>query len=117
MAYFAKLENNIIIDVIVIDDNDCAGGIFPESEPVGQNFIASLNLDGNWLQTSNNFRKQYAYVGCVYDANSDAFIAPQPFSSWSLDSNHDWQAPTPKPDGNVYWDESSLSWLPVPDAG
>jgi hypothetical protein len=44
-------------------------------------------------------------------------VSPQPFASWSLDSNHDWQSPTPKPDGYFYWDEESLSWLPIPDAG
>jgi hypothetical protein len=117
MAYFAKLENNIVVDVIVVNNEDCAGGVFPESEAVGQTFIASLNLDGKWLQTSDDFRKQYAYAGCTYDVNADVFIAPQPFASWSLDANNDWQAPEQKPEGDFYWDESSLSWLPIPDAG
>lgn len=117
MAYFAKLENNIVVDVIVIDDNDCASGVFPESELVGKTFIQSLGLNGEWLQTSDSFRKQYAYVDCFYDADNDVFISPKPFPSWSLDSNHDWQAPVEKPEGDFYWDESSLSWLPIPDAG
>jgi hypothetical protein len=111
MAYFAKLENNIVVDVIVIDDNDCADGMFPESEPVGQAFIASLNLDGEWLQTSDDFRKQYAYANCTYDPDADVFIAPKPFASWSLDANHDWQAPAPKPEGSFYWDEETLAWV------
>jgi hypothetical protein len=117
MAHFAKLENNIVVNTIVIDDSDCAGGVFPESESVGKLFIESLGINGEWLQTSSEIRKQYGYVDCTYDSVANVFIVPKPFPSWSLDANHDWQPPTPKPDGNFYWDESSLSWLPVPDVG
>ena len=115
MAYFAKLENNIVVDVIVINDEDCAGGVFPESEPVGQAFIASLNLDGEWLQTSDDFRKQYAYAGCTYDSDADVFVAPSPFASWMLDSNYDWQPPVEYPsDGKqYYWDEPTTTWIEV----
>jgi len=43
------------------------------------------------------------------------FIAPQPYPSWSLDGNHDWQPPVPMPeDGYWQWDEGSLSWVEVP---
>ena len=52
MAHFAELENNIVKRVIVISNDDCGGGDFPESEPVGQAFIASLGISGNWMQTS-----------------------------------------------------------------
>jgi len=73
-----------------------------------------LGLGGNWIQTSynHNIRKQYAGIGFKYDATADVFIAPQPFSSWSLDENHDWQAPKAKPeDGLVYfWNEEKLDW-------
>ena len=41
---------------------------------------------------------------------NDVFIEPQPHPSWTLDSNHDWQPPTPRPNGNVLWDEDTLSW-------
>jgi hypothetical protein len=37
--------------------------------------------------------------------------APQPFESWTLDENNDWQPPTPKPDGHYYWDENLLVWV------
>ena len=74
MAHFAEIENNKVIQVIVIADEDCGGGNFPNSEPVGQAFIASLGIAGNWLQTSynNNFRGIYA-SGCMYDAEQDVF--------------------------------------------
>ena len=80
MAHFAKVENNIVQEVIVVANSDCGGGEFPESEPIGQAFIASLGLDGEWLQTSYhaNFRGAYAGIGFTYDAELDAFIAPAP---------------------------------------
>lgn len=79
MAHFAKVENNIVQQVIVVANDDCGGGDFPASEPIGQEFLASLGLTGEWLQTSyhNNFRGCYASAGWTYDANADKFIAPQ----------------------------------------
>jgi hypothetical protein len=78
MAHFAKLENNIVNQVIVVANSDCGGGEFPESEPIGQAFIASLGLTGEWLQTSyhGNFRGTYAGIRFIYDAELDEFVAP-----------------------------------------
>jgi hypothetical protein len=114
MAHFAKIFDGIVETVVVVSNDDC-GDQFPSSEPIGQAFIASLGLDGEWKQTSynNNFRKQYAGIGFTYDADADVFVSPQPFPSWSLDSNHDWQAPTTKPEGDWIWDESKLLWVEV----
>lgn len=80
MAHFAKVENDIVQQVIVIANSDCDDLGFPESEPVGQAFIASIGLEGEWLQTSYNanFRGAYAGIGYIYDAELDAFIAPAP---------------------------------------
>jgi len=79
MAHFAELKNGTVVRVIVIANSDCGGGNFPESEPIGQAFIASLGIDGEWLQTSynGNFRSEYA-SGCVYNAEEDKFVRPQP---------------------------------------
>jgi hypothetical protein len=45
---------------------------------------------------------------------NDVFIAPQPYPSWSLDENFDWQPPTPKPiEGVWYWNEEELTWKEV----
>jgi len=57
-----------------------------------------------------NFR--YAGIGFTYDETNDVFITPQPFASWTLDGDHDWQPPTAKPDdGKVYnWNEDTQAW-------
>jgi len=120
MAHFAQIdENNIVTQVIVVADSDCGGGQYPESDPIGAAFCNNL-LGGTWKQTSynHNFRKRYAGIGYTFDADADMFIAPQPYPSWTLDAEGDWQPPTPMPDdGNVYqWDEENQQWIAVPDA-
>lgn len=83
MAHFAQIdENNVVQQVIVIANDDCGGGQFPASEPIGQQFIASLGIVGIWLQTSynGNFRLNYAGVGYTFDSNVGeygAFLGPQ----------------------------------------
>jgi hypothetical protein len=69
MAHFAKIENDKVTEVIVVSNDDCGGGEFSESEPIGQAFIASLGLVGFWLQTSYNanFRGSYAGIGYTFD--------------------------------------------------
>jgi hypothetical protein len=110
MAHFAELDaNNTVVRVLVVPD---------EQEHRGHDFLANdLKLGGTWLQTSynNKIRKQYAGIGFTYDTDADVFVAPQPFNSWSLDENHDWQPPTPMPtDGKKYaWDEDELAWVEV----
>lgn len=78
MAHFAKIENDKVTQVIVVSNDDCGGGDFPESEPIGQEFIASLGLSGLWLQTSYhaNFRGCYASFGWTYREELDIFEAP-----------------------------------------
>ena len=81
MAHFAKInENNVVETVINVSNDDCGGGNFPESEPIGQAFIASIGLTGTWLQTSynNNFREMYASIGGTYDATNNVFIGIPP---------------------------------------
>lgn len=79
MAHFAQInDSNVVTQVIVIGNDDCGGGDFPESEPIGQAFIASLGLTGTWLQTSYhaNFRGKYAGIMDTYDPDLDEFVAP-----------------------------------------
>ena len=78
MAHFAQVTDNIVRNVIVVDNSDCGGGDFPESEPIGQAFIAAIGIEGDWLQTSynNNFRGQYAGQGMTYDPVLDEFVSP-----------------------------------------
>jgi len=81
VAHFAQVdEYQIVRSVIVINNSDCGGGDYPDSEPIGQAFIAAIGLDGDWLQTSynGNFRGTYAGQGMTYDPVLDEFISPQP---------------------------------------
>jgi hypothetical protein len=117
MAHFAQIENGTVVNVIVVHNNELlVDGI--EQEQKGIEFCQSL-FGGDWKQTSynaatNGFRKQYAGVDYTYDADADQFVAPQPYPSWTLDSNNDWQAPTPKPEGSFIWDEETLAWVETP---
>lgn len=114
MAHFAKIENGKVVEVIAINNDAIEGGNYPESESVGQQFIASLGLDGFWLQTSynDNIRHRFAGVGYSYDAQKDIFIPPQPFPSWLLSPMGDWTPPLPEPnDGHRYiWNEATQNW-------
>lgn len=106
MAHFARIENNLVTEVLVVHN---------DLEHKGADFLANdLGLGGSWIQTSynGNIRKQFAGIGYTYDAVNDVFIAPQPYPSWSLDEDFDWQPPTAMPtEGLWLWDEDSLSWL------
>ena len=106
MAHFAEILDGVVQRVIVVHDNE---------EANGAQFCNDL-LGGVWVQTSynNRIRKQFAGIGYTYDSNADVFIAPQPFASWTLDSNHDWQPPTPMPtEGYWAWNEEELEWVEV----
>ena len=73
MAHFAKIENSIVREVIVLS-NDVA-----PDEATGLAFIASIGLSGEWVQTSYNanFRGKYAGIGDTYDAVNDVFVSPE----------------------------------------
>lgn len=76
MAHFARVANSRVEHVIVVANSDCGGGVFPASEPVGQAFIASLGLDGEWLQTSYNSNFRGIYAGIGYTWNGTDFVPP-----------------------------------------
>lgn len=118
MAHFAKLdENNIVLEVNVVHNNELLDENGQESEAKGIEFL--VNWSGghaNWKQTSynGNIRKNYAGIGYTYDAARDAFIAPQPYPSWTLDETTcKWNPPVTYPnDGQIYgWDEATVSWI------
>jgi len=112
MAHFAKInEQNIVEQVIVADE-----------EFINSGAVGDPNL---WLQTSYNthggvhseggkpFRKNYAGIGFTYDEKRDAFIPPQPYSTWILNEKTClWEAPNSYPqDGQEYfWNESIQDW-------
>lgn len=116
MAHFAELdEHNVVKRVIVVDNKDTSDANGVEKEYIGAAFCERL-LGGTWKQTSynHNFRKRYAGIGFIYNAELDAFIPPKPFISWVLNNETaDWDPPIPKPDdGKFYdWVEATLSWV------
>jgi hypothetical protein len=111
MSHWAEIdENNIVIRVLVGDNDD----------PYGDEGGAKLKaiLGGNWVQTSYSagFRKNFAAIGYKYDEDLDAFIPPQLFPSWTLDTEECvWKPPTPYPaDQPLHvWSEAQLAWVPV----
>jgi len=115
MAHFAKLDdNNKVLEILVVANN----AIDPTNEEEsGVAFLTQTFGHTMWKQTSytNSMRKQYAGVGYDYDPIADVFVAPQPYPSWTLDENHDWQPPIPYPtDGKQYaWFEHNQQWVEI----
>jgi len=110
MAHYAFLDgNNVVTEVITgIDETELIEGLAPE--------VWYGNFRGQpCVRTSynGNIRKRYAGIGYTYDADADVFVKPQPYGSWTLDSNHDWQPPTSKPEGDYYWNEAELAWVAI----
>lgn len=109
MAHFAEIDENNIVLRVLVTSNDMVNE--------GYDWLIN-NIGGTWVQTSYNatIRKNFAGVGYTYDAERDAFIAPQPFGSWVLDENTcQWEAPVAYPeDGKRYrWDEDTLNWIEI----
>jgi len=128
MAYFAELNsNNKVLRVISINNNVVLNDEGVESESKGIEFCKSLYGQNTiWIQTSynNRIRKQFAVIGDTYDPIKDIFIRKQPYypSSWTLNSNNDWEPPFPKPPSvftfnnklyEVYttWDEANMRFV------
>lgn len=109
MAHYAFLnEENIVTEVIVgIDETEKIEGQNPEdwyADFKGQKCVRT--------SYNHKIRKQFAGIGYFYDEENDVFIVPQPFDSWSLNENYDWQPPIPHPnDGLKYsWNEIDQDW-------
>lgn len=121
MAHFARINAQGLVSTVIVAE---------------QEFIDGLEDSDSWVQTSYNtyggkhydpetreedggtpIRKNYAGVGFTYDSVRDAFYAPQPYASWSLDEDTClWKPPYPMPelteqedgDGKYYiWDEAT----------
>ena len=131
MAHFAELKSvtdptgftsdtHQVVQRVVVVGNDIAagGGTLGDNDMHvdGETWCSNFFKGGSWKQTSynHNFRKQYCGKGFVYDSSKDKFLSPQPYQSWSLDGNDDWQAPVTYPtdttDKFISWDEPNLRW-------
>ncbi len=131
MAHFAELKSmtdptgftsdtHQVVQRVVVVGNDIAAGSgtlgHNDMHVDGETWCINFFKGGSWKQTSynNNFRKQYCGIGFVYDSTKDKFLSPQPWASWSLNSDDDWQAPVTYPtdttDKKISWDEPNLRW-------
>lgn len=119
---FVRVEDGVVTEAIVLPEFS-EDKTFEDIEIHGKAFITdTLGIDGEWLLTvaNSDFRKQHAGIGWFYDPIDDVFISPQPFLSWTLDENHDWQPPIPRPEDGIYfWNEEAGNWeevsLPSPE--
>ena len=115
MAHFAQIDaNNVVLQVIVVNNSELLDDNNVEQESLGIAFCQGL-FGGTWVQTSYNgtIRKNYAGAGYTYDSTRDAFYAPQPYASWTLNETTClWEPPTAMPDdGQRYtWNEATTSW-------
>mgnify|MGYP004448640959 CR=1 FL=1 len=137
MAHFAELESktdptgftsdtHLVVKRVIVVGNDvstAAGPLGENDEHVdGETWCQNFFKGGTWKQTSynNNFRKRYAGIGFIYDPAKNKFLHQQPYDSWSLNGNDDWEAPVTHPTITTYgdpekryhisWDEAGQKW-------
>ena len=99
MSHFAKIDDGIVTQVIVA-----------EQDFINTHIDTSSSL---WIETSDELRLNHAGIGYSYDATRNAFIAPRPFHSWTLnETTCQWDCPTAYPDdGKKYdWNETDQTW-------
>ena len=115
MAHFAKVENGVVTQVIVIEKEVLDLGHW--GDPASWVQTSYNTVGGVHSQGGTPLRKNFAGVGYTYDAGRDAFIPPKPFASWLLnETTCQWGAPTPMPvvEGKIFkWDEPTTSWVEV----
>jgi hypothetical protein len=105
MAWYAKVENNIVTDVLYLVDTKDSDWLYRE-------------YGGTWLRCAEDgsIRQCFPSIGYNYDSQTDAFTPPKPFASWLYNqTTHQWYAPVTYPtDGKRYlWDETTTSWVEV----
>ena len=112
---FAKIENNKVVNIIVVNESDCLdnNGVFDET--IGAAFCSSLE-EGRWIQSGyeGHPRKHIAVIGATYDETRDGYIHEKLFDSWVLNEDTcKWESPVPYPsDGDDYeWNEETINWV------
>ena len=109
MAHFAELESKTdptgftsdthkVVVAVTVVANDCVpSDMHVDGETWCKNFFNKPNTEFKQTSYNNNFRKQYAGIGYVYDSSKNKFLCPQPYKSWALNSSDDWKAPITYP--------------------
>jgi hypothetical protein len=120
MAHFAKIENGIVVQVNVVDEQFFADnperytGIWKQTSYNTRGGVHyNPNSDEPSSDQSKALRKNYAGIGMIYDESKDAFYAPQPYPSWTLnETTCYWESPVPYPNDDKFyvWNEENQSW-------
>lgn len=110
MAHYAFLDSNNIVTEVIVGKNEGEDGI--DWEQWYGDFRGQVCKRTSY---HGSIRKNYAGIGYSYQADIDAFVAPKPYASWTLDTNAQWQAPTAMPtDEKMYlWNEEAQTWIEV----
>jgi hypothetical protein len=110
MAHYAFLDSNNVVTGVIVGKNEGEDGI--DWEQWYGDFRGQVCKRTSY---NNNIRKNYAGIGYTYREDIDAFVPPQPYASWTLDSNVKWQPPVAMPtDGKMYsWSEETQAWVEV----
>lgn len=132
MAHYALLDsNNIVVQVItgvdesIIQTDSDGNQVGGSSDAWEQFYAAQPQFAGltckrtSYNAATNRFRKNYAGIGFKYDADFDAFIAPQSYPSWKLNyTTYKWEAPVARPEDieGYYWkwSEPNKEWISIP---
>lgn len=122
MAHFARIENGVVVELLVIEQEVVDTGLFGDPSTWVQ---TSFNTSGgvHYSPTTRQpdggvaLRANFGMIGMIYDAENDVFYNKAPARSWTI-SGPDWiwKAPVPAPDdGKLYrWSEKDLSWVEIP---
>lgn len=104
MAYFAKVVDGIVTQVIVAEQDFIDSGIVGDVE--------------QWIEISTTAHsKTFAGIGYQYFADIGIFVPPKIYNSWILDTKKAvWKAPVDYPNdmGTDYeWNEDIQNWQPI----
>ena len=117
MAHYAFLDRNNVVTDVITGNHEDEGGI--DCEVWYGNFRGQVCKRTSYNTVSNThtnggtpFRGNFAGIGYTYREDIDVFVPPQPYASWTLNANVQWQAPTAMPtDGGMYsWNEANQAW-------
>jgi hypothetical protein len=117
MAHFAKIENNEVIQIAVVENAVIRDVNGDEQESIGVEFLRAAHSepDAVWIQCSynHNIRNLMPSVDWSYDADTDAFYPPKPFPSWVWNAEKKcWDSPIghPTDESKTTWNETDQQW-------
>ncbi len=117
MAHFAKIENNKVIEVAVVENAVIRNISGDEQESLGQDFLRKIKNEPNavWLQCSYNQKIRNVFPSPQWDYNpsEDKFYPPSPYPSWVWNEEiKSWLSPIGEPtdESKTTWNEDNGEW-------